>query len=236
MVVWLASFPRSGNTFVRILLEKLYGQQTQSLYRDDPACVFLNGNAQDALNRMRKSSRLHFVKTHELPDDESPAILLTRDGRDAMVSYAHFIEDYGVIERSAVGKFVAEWKARGEERLLGRPRFEQVLRRVVERRYVDWSALFRAWTGRKAPCAQLRFEEVIQRPDESFGRSLAALGLALERVGNAAVPSFAVLQASDPKFFRSGRTGQWREEMSTQTEELFWREHGAAMIAAGYRR
>lgn len=242
MLVWLASFPRSGNTFVRILLKNLYGQESRSLYRDDPASVFPHKDnpcqccdLNRSLDELRNSPQLHFVKTHELPDDDSPAILLVRDGRDAMVSYAHFIQDYGVIERSPIGEFVAELKARGEETLLGRGRFEQVLRRVIERRYVDWSAIFQQWSTRRAPSVQLRFEDLIAQPVMSVEKSLASLGIALSRA-ESAVPSFAELHASDPKFFRAGRTGQWRNEMNAETEELFWREHGAAMRHAGYRR
>ena len=35
MVVWLASYPRSGNTFLRIVLHRLYGVPTYSVYDDD---------------------------------------------------------------------------------------------------------------------------------------------------------------------------------------------------------
>ena len=32
MIVWLASFPRSGNTMLRILLHRFYGRLSYSLY------------------------------------------------------------------------------------------------------------------------------------------------------------------------------------------------------------
>ena len=34
MIVWLASYPRSGNTFLRMVLHFVYGQKTYSLYND----------------------------------------------------------------------------------------------------------------------------------------------------------------------------------------------------------
>lgn len=34
MIVWLASYPRSGNRFFRILLFHLYGIKTYSVYSD----------------------------------------------------------------------------------------------------------------------------------------------------------------------------------------------------------
>src|ERR1700754_5135896 len=35
MIVWLASFPRSGNTFLRIVLHRLYGVRTSTVYDVD---------------------------------------------------------------------------------------------------------------------------------------------------------------------------------------------------------
>lgn len=231
-VVWLASFPRSGNTFVRILLKELYGQEALSLYEDDPSAV-----DPGSLADLRKDPRLYFIKTHEAPDDDSPAILLTRDGRDAMVSYAHFIEDYGLLKPSPIGRAVSACRSKIEERLLGRPPFEQLLRRVVDRRYHDWSAHFMAWDLRGAPTAHLRFETLIDNPLRSLEQSIAALGLALPPLPpQAKPPCFGCLRQRDPRFFRAGRVGQWREEMSPELQDIFWREHGPAMLAAGYER
>jgi hypothetical protein len=35
MLVWVASFPRSGNTFLRIILHRLYDIQTSTVYDVD---------------------------------------------------------------------------------------------------------------------------------------------------------------------------------------------------------
>ncbi len=34
MIVWLASYPRSGNTFFRIILNSIFGIKTYSVYDD----------------------------------------------------------------------------------------------------------------------------------------------------------------------------------------------------------
>ena len=81
-MIWLASFPRSGNTFARNVLFQAYGLQStevnqkvfaySSTYREFPV-----------------------VKTHLLPsdleyiDDNDIIVYLVRDGRDALVSIAH---------------------------------------------------------------------------------------------------------------------------------------------------
>ena len=35
MIVWLASYPRSGNTFLRVVLHNVYGVSTYSVYEDN---------------------------------------------------------------------------------------------------------------------------------------------------------------------------------------------------------
>ncbi len=97
MIVWLASFPRSGNTFLRIVLHRLYGLPTYSIYDDDDPVaqrvgVGLVGYSRKPPSReeMVESSRIYFTKTHKRPkNDAFPAIYLVRDGRDALVSLAH---------------------------------------------------------------------------------------------------------------------------------------------------
>lgn len=238
MIIWLASFPRSGNTFFRIILEKLYGQESLSLYGDDPAHVSSEleaGPNEAALERLQASPKLHFIKTHELPSDDSPAILIVRDGRDAMVSFAHYIEDYGVVRRSPFGEFVANLDACRQELLHGRPRFDQLLRRIVERRYFDWSGHYRAWSARPSNCAVVKFESLIRQPEIISQGALQALGLGLTRLRGDKLPTFDQLHEQDPKFFRAGQVGQWQAEMSPDVEELFWREHLEGMRQAGYR-
>lgn len=36
MIIWLASFPRSANTMIRILLNQAYGRLSYSLYEEHP--------------------------------------------------------------------------------------------------------------------------------------------------------------------------------------------------------
>src|SRR5262249_16232902 len=96
MIVWLASYPRSGNTFLRVALHALYGVPTYSVYDDDDPVAQRAGPALLASPpspapppAMRDSPGTHFVKTHKRrKPDGCPAIYLVRDGRDAVVSHA----------------------------------------------------------------------------------------------------------------------------------------------------
>jgi hypothetical protein len=90
--VWLASYPRSGNTLLRIILRHCFKLYSASVYRDDLSGIdaledqvghIEHGPAMDA---WLETSPLVLLKTHNHPDDDWPAIYVLRDGRDACVS------------------------------------------------------------------------------------------------------------------------------------------------------
>src|SRR3954452_20188736 len=97
-LVWVASFPRSGNTFLRIVLHRLYGVRTSTVYDVDGVAERLGKDLigytdpPGSLSEMRADGRPHFVKTHRQRDadvaEDDRAICLVRDGRDALVSWA----------------------------------------------------------------------------------------------------------------------------------------------------
>ena len=83
-MIWLASYPRSGSTFLRIVLDEVYGIESSTFHRqkDYP----LDGDY----------ATYPVIKTHQLPhelapaDPSIPAVYLVRDGRDCVVSLAHY--------------------------------------------------------------------------------------------------------------------------------------------------
>jgi hypothetical protein len=169
MIVWLASFPRSGNTMVRLLLKKVYCRNSFSIYDDETreamtAQLGLTGDrlhfGESDVEEARHSRELYFVKTHELPTDRSPALCIVRDGRDTLVSYAHFIRTYepGMAERFG---------------------FVELLRLLIESRdhFGGWSGHVRAWSAHagQAATAWVRFEDLIREPlrtlEDSLGKA-----------------------------------------------------------------
>ena len=95
-IIWLASYPRSGNTFLRTVLWHSFGLRSASVYPDD-----LGGNSAleeyvghiehgpELQARLQENSGL-LVKTHEYAKDNKPAIYVIRDGRAACVSLWKF--------------------------------------------------------------------------------------------------------------------------------------------------
>ncbi len=97
MILWIASYPRSGNTFLRVVLKAAFGLPSDSLYAEKSDITGLMREVREglvpgrSLSDMAHSADLCCVKTHDLPgDDDFPAIYVVRDGRDALVSYAHY--------------------------------------------------------------------------------------------------------------------------------------------------
>src|SRR5262249_18415500 len=97
-IVWIASFSRSGNTFLRIVLHRHFGIETSVDYDFDGVAERVGGDfigfrdRPSSYDEMRQSSEVYFVKTHRQRDDRvhesDKAICLVRDGRDALVSWA----------------------------------------------------------------------------------------------------------------------------------------------------
>lgn len=222
MIVWIASYPRSGNTFFRTVLWESFGRvRSGDLYPLDETPSRLTGHAfrvtADSLDRLRRQEDPVFVRTHRLADDDSPAIYLVRDGRDAVISYAQFAtatEAPGFEDRSL------------EEAI-------EVLIRRHDDEIGDWSANVRSWTRRDAPTATVRFEELIADPVTAIQAAAAAIGVSLPDPGEAP-SSFERLHQEDPVVYARGKVGAWRSELPDRLQRLFWRLHGAEMLLMGY--
>jgi hypothetical protein len=178
-------------------------------------------DGEELLDALREHPEPFFMKTHRLSDrtDPAPAIYVVRDGRDALVSYAHWAEDRDIPRfrgRSFTGRL---------EMLLDDPPPEQG----------DWSQHVRGWTHRGPPTALLRYEDLVENPREAVGSILRALGVEVPEPAGTLRP-FSELQREDPTVYRRGRIGAFRDEMPASIEERFWRLHGTEMEALGYSR
>ena len=95
-ITWLASYPRSGNTYLRTILFNCFGIKTASIYPKD-----LGGNKilenfvghiehnQNKTITFQKDS-IPIIKTHKLNQDDNRSIYIIRDGRAASVSLWNF--------------------------------------------------------------------------------------------------------------------------------------------------
>ena len=238
MIVWMASYPRSGNTFVRTLLYHLYGVKTHSLHGDH---LFDSLGASEAIGHtalpgtieeLADDDRVYFVKTHDLPVDFRPAIYVVRDGRSSVVSYAHYKQAFETPSR--VQK-IADLLA---EKVLGKSAFASRLRQVITdiSDFGGWSGNVLSWLCRKRGQVSLvRYEDLVADPVGVVQRAMADVAPDLKPVSSS-YPSFEELNARWPSFFRKGRVDSWKTEFTDDLHSLFWDHHGEAMDVVGYAR
>ena len=231
MLVWLASYPRSGNTFSRIALNRLYGFTTTTGYDDNDPVAQMVGPAfvgyeprKQSLRELVEQPELTFVKTHRQPHrvtcGDQPTIYIVRDGRDAIVSFAH-------------------QRAQGARQQGGTADVHQLMLELIVDETLgtgNWGLNVLSWLGRSPPPALIRFERLIREPERELGRALAERGLELPKRADAAAPSFAELNAVHADFFRRGVVGSYQDEMPPETQARFWAQphHAEAMALLGY--
>ena len=85
MITYLASYPRSGNSMLRIIFKEAFGLMTGSVYKElsDNPLGRLVGSVGNRLisdgwpiakPSLVESAEQYFMKTHQHPEDNLPAI------------------------------------------------------------------------------------------------------------------------------------------------------------------
>lgn len=289
-IVWLASYPKSGNTWLRLLLANLGRKEAVSINaihseggtasgrrRFDETFLFASGLLSHAeCDRLRPAlyrdlarrepadadnaggvpalAGLRFIKTHDAwthTDAGEPllggaaaarlAILIVRDPRDLAASLANH-------NGQTLDEAIAAM-ARADSVVAGADDRQSL---QLRQRLCGWSGFCASWLDqRDVPVHLLRYEDLLADTAGELGRVLGALGIALDRPvldRAAALSRFAGLQAEEEqagfreapvklgegRFFRSGRAGGWREELSTAQSARIEADHGAIMRRCGY--
>lgn len=270
-IVWLASYPKSGNTWLRVFLanylfnrhtpmpiNEVYrigmGDAVEKAYRlvaEGPFNVADPRQAVELRPRVlarvvANGAQVNFLKTHnhrgraygiELipPHLTRSAIYIIRNPLDMVVSYARH---YGLAPGAAgvaIGR--ADNAAAG-----GKGAVTQFLG--------NWSEHVRGWARcREFPVLVLRYEDMQTHPEDTFRKALQHLGVPVddERLARAIrFSSFEELRrqeeaggfiersAQSERFFDSGRSGRWREELPPEAADRIRREHGKVMREFGY--
>lgn len=220
MIIWLASYPRSGNTFVRTILNHVFGVKTYSIYGDkldiaaDEATKKIVGHQElpegfDYIEA-RQSDELYFIKTHEPYNNhfaEDKAIYILRDGREATVSYYHYLRDFSPTSLSLLE--IINGYTRG-----------------------SWGDHYYSWLREQSDSViLLRFEDIIKSPESAIKKIVEFTSL---KPSKSKVPEFADLHNMNPKFFRSGEKNSFIVNLNDFEQKYFWLVNGHAMRDAGY--
>ena len=207
-VVWLASYPRSGNTFLRTILWHCFGLRSASVYPKD-----LGGNraleeyvghiehGPEIRDRLGENG-IPLIKTHERPTDVNPAMYVVRDGRAACVSLWRF-----------GGKTIP-------------------LEAVIEgrHRFGTWADHVQAWNPKHRPnTLLLRYEDL----RDDLPGSLDRIGRFLNKppVGGR-VPDRDAIAASDGHWVR--KESSWKAELDGPALARFNAINRGVLEAYGY--
>ena len=270
-IIWLASYPKSGNTWLRAFLHNLLRDPPEGYELNriddftigDSAIAWYVGligrppgdwsfeevgrvrrKAHEAMTRAFPDNV--FVKTHNalLADSYGPmitleltagAIYLLRNPLDVAISYSHHL-----------GKTIDETIQILNSSHSGNP---NTLKNVYQL-LGSWSEHVSSWTQRRHPGLHvLRYEDMIERPEATFGAVASFLGLrpppsrlqrAIERSGFKELRKAEEVQGfkerSDfaERFFREGRAGQWREVLTPEQVQRVVDAHRPVMERFGY--
>ncbi len=187
-----------------------------------------------------------FVKTHSMigrvsgnplisPQATTGAIYILRNPLDVSLSYAHHFKVD--LDRAI------ELMARRNGRL---PRSENVVPQYTG----SWTQNVRTWLGAQGMLLKvLRYEDLLERPQETFGSVVEFLDLQLDpaRLEQAiAFTSFKEMKRQEEAerfveghpdgrvFFREGRAGAWRDALSQTQVDRVVEAHKGAMREFGY--
>jgi glycosyltransferase involved in cell wall biosynthesis len=221
-MIWLASFPRSGNTFFRNVLYEVYGIESSTFHMDP------NREVDQGFGNYP------VVKTHllpgQLPFPEAKSVYIVRDGRDSLVSIAHHRKD--IVEP-------------------GTDFYVNLLEAILSpggSNFGGWKRNVEEWIA-KADIL-IHFEELVQDPIGQVERLRAIMDLPEPDIEK--LPSFEKLKMGAPQYgggkpeqrhlglakkhFRKGKRGSWKEEMPPELEEMFWGHCSQLMQQLGYDR
>lgn len=265
-LVWLASYPKSGNTWMRVLLANLLanGDRPQNInalpeeehlisrwrFADETLIEpdLLSQKEMASLRRAQADyvaatvTKAFVCKTHERFGEEvlgrsaRCAIYLVRDPRDTAISMSHHM---GVSLDETITRMTD-------------PAAHTGTHLQIRTRIGDWAGHVGAWTDQDVlPVLTVRYEDLRTDTAASLSRVVAFLGgeateAQIQRaVGYSGLEElqrqeeargFRERLAHQKRFFRSGLVGEWRDVL-TESQLSVLEQHGLKVMKRwGYSR
>lgn len=228
--VFVASYPRSGNTWLRFMLYEILVGQSSSFVNIHQLVPDI-GQQDAALPLLAQSGRL--IKTHEPYRREyRKAIYLVRDARDVALSEFAYQKALGVIPDD----------------------FEVYLQRFLRGQvnpFGSWVEHVNSWMMAKdderAEILLVRYDKLRRDPEESLAAMMEFLAVNVERqviqraIANNSVEKMRVKEKANPqkasakgRFIREGAVGGWSEAFTPAQALLFEQSTGTVLQRLGY--
>jgi estrone sulfotransferase len=226
--VFIVSYPKSGNTWVRFLVANLLTPGEKITFRNIDNYVPDIYKCADTLDD-RPGPR--YIKSHDPFYELYPKLIyIYRDGRDALVSYYHYVS--------------------GKEKFTGT--FAEFVFSAFATKFSSWSEHVESACefASKYPerILMLQYEEMLKNASAGAAgiSEFLKLGCDDQAIATAAEASsfnrlkklerqFGGEKLTQPvQFFRHGRSGQWREHFGADLYRRYCGENGATLARLGY--
>lgn len=229
--VVLGSYPRSGGTWLAIILAELFTSASFDLRSGDDSVPMVGEGTPRVI--LPDGGRL--IRTHEPYRREyRRAVLLVRDPRDVAVSYFHFQRDRLKTFSGSLDDFV-----------------DAFVRGRVDH-YGPWGDHVASWLADGQPQVIVRYEDLLDDPARELTLIVEFLTghpdpAAITDV--VAANSFTEMRAKEERsaealpageresarFVRSGTAGGWRGALGSSSRDAIERSMRSAMDRLGYR-
>jgi len=233
MLIYLASYPRSGNSWSRSIVKHYFKVQTYTIYTTAarqtlvaqfghglPAAAYVDNPSfliPPLRRRLAATDKLLIVKTHEPPFTEyfagEKVIHIVRHPGAALWSYYHYLRDVDGIQADIPGLIQGNYG------------------------FGSWSLHTRQWlaAGRALGPHYLRYSyEQLHENNAGICTALADFfeQPLQEPLGSA--PNFAQEHQRRPHMARRGSPDEWQSHFTPAHHQLLVTVHGAAMQELGY--
>lgn len=229
---YVASFPRSGNTWIRSILIDLLKPNTidvNPIFRKWFGMINKHQIPEINYNQLT-DSKYTMIKSHgryETTKMGIPIIYLVRDGRDSTISYYHFNVDH----RGYTEDFNSYF-----DRHIGENRMNSYRERVLREFMGDWSENALSYVNRNNVLI-LRYEDLIRDTLSGVHEMLNFIGVKIDAdlIEKSVEAGQQRLKDKNLRHDRPrGVSKNWREFMNAEQQRQFGERHRSALDLYGY--
>ncbi|MBN2668428.1 MAG: sulfotransferase domain-containing protein [Bacteroidales bacterium] len=273
-LIWLVSYPKSGNTWVRIFLANYLSKSLQPVdinkiksstisssrkVFDRYSAVLSSDLKTEEIDNLRphvyikmseEENRIKFIKTHDaysLNDNNLPifpteiskgVIHIVRHPLDVAVSFAFH-------SNISIEKSIQNLNNHKKTLASNKKKLTNQLRQVLD----TWSNHYLSWENAPIPRLLIRYEDLLDRPEEMFKSIVEFCDISLEEeklLSSIKHSSFNQLKTQEDqngfrekpikssKFFRSGKSGAWQNYIPKTLALEFYEKNVSVMKKLGY--